>query len=278
METINDLDLLVSALIENKGAAVRESTPIYHVKTDKDNDMLSWMPKTEIQDLSMGLWRVGAIGDGNCMLHSLLTAMSPRYRRQNKTNRQYIADKLKTVLAARVEELMGIADMVYFNIGGSSGIIDSFDALTRLRHELSLEMGAVIARLYGHNFLAVQLGPDLSIKPACQTLGQYNPELPTVLINYIGGGLNFGNVDFESSGHYEVIFRTNLEGLNVSRPVELNDASTTYTFDAASAADILELFSAACAPKRSSSRRSSRRSSSGRRSTRKSSNKKNGSA
>lgn len=278
METINDLDLLVSTIIENKGAAVREATPVYHVKAARDNDMLSWMPKTEIQELSMGLWRVGAIGDGNCMLHSLLTAMSPRYRRQNKTNRQYVADRLKTVLAARVEELKDLADIVYFNVGGASAIIDSFGALTRLRYELSLEMGALIARLYGHNFLAVQLDSDLTIKPACQTLAQYNPELPTVLINYIGGGLDFGNAEFQESGHYEVIFRTNVGGLNTSRPIELNDASTTYTFSPANSVDILELFTTTCGLKRSSNRRSSRRSSSGRRSTRKSSNKKNGAA
>jgi hypothetical protein len=276
LRTINDLENLVIAIIEESGKRMRESSPVYYVKSDADNEMLGWAPHTEIQQIPLGLWRIGAIGDGNCLLHSLLTAMSPSYRRQNKTNRQLIADRWREILVVRVEELKDLADIFYPEIGGAGAIEDSFDIIYTKRDELGLEIGPLIARLYGHNFLAVQLDSELNIKPACQTRIQYDSRLPTVLIHYMGGGLDFGNTNFHESGHYEVIIRTSMAGLNTSRPVEINEMRTSYIASHAEATLLLDLFDAECGHRRSSSsRRSTRRSSSGKRSTRKVSSKKN---
>ena len=279
LQTINDLETLVSVIIEQSNKRMREANPVYHVKTDADNEMLSWAPHTEIQQIPLGFWRIGTIGDGNCMLHSLLTAASPSYRRQNKTNRQLIADTWRTVLSARVGELKDMADIFYFDVGGADAIADSFDIIHTRRDELSLEIGPLIARLYGHNFLAVQLDSELNMKPACQTRIQYDSTAPTILINYLGGGLNFGNAGFHESGHYEVIIRTSMAGLNTSRPVEINELRTSYVLTHAEITLLHELFNAECGPleghRKSSSRRSTRRSSSGKRSTRKASSKKN---
>lgn len=268
LTSINNLESLVVAIIEQTNKRMRESEPIYHVKSDADNEMLSWAPNTEIQQIPLGLWRIGAIGDGNCMLHSILTALSPTYRRQNKTNRQLIADAWREVLMERVEELKDLADILYFNIGGADAIKDSFDIIYTKRDELSLDIGPLITRLYEANFLVVQLDTELNIKPACQTRLTYDPSLPTVVINYLGGGLNFGNVAFQEDGHYEVIIRTSMAGLNTSRPVVINELRTSYVMNSAELTALLELFDSSCGPHRKSS-------SGKRRSTRKSSNKKN---
>ena len=246
LQTLNNLEELVRTIVAGAGRGMRDLSPTYHVKTETDNEMLSWVPHTEIQQIPNGLYRIGAIGDGNCMLHSLLTAMSPTYRRHYKTNRQYIADEWRKILVRRMEELKELADVFYFDIGGAAAIEDSFEIIPKKRSELSLEIGLLIARLYGHNFLAVQLDTELNIKPACQTRIQYDPELPTVLINYMGGGLNFGNVNFQESGHYEVIIRTSMEGLDTTKPVELNEARTSYTPRGEEMASILELFDTVC--------------------------------
>lgn len=49
------------------------------------------------------LWRVGTIGDGNCMLHSLLFALSPTYRAHAVAARKKIALEFRRVLK---EELL----------------------------------------------------------------------------------------------------------------------------------------------------------------------------
>ena len=280
LTSINNLESLVIAIIEQTNKRMREADPTYYVKSDADNEMLSWAPHTEIQQIPLGLWRIGAIGDGNCMLHSILTALSPTYRRQNKTNRQLIADKWREVLMERVDELKDLADIFYFTIGGAAAIEDSFDVIYAKREELGLDIGPLITRLYEANFLAVQLDSELNIKPACQTRLNYDPSLPTVVINYLGGGLDFGNVAFQENGHYEVIIRTSMAGLNTSRAVAINELRTSYVMNSAELTVLLELFDSSCGPllRSSSGRRATRRSSSGRRSTRKSSSKKNGSA
>lgn len=280
LTSINNLESLVVAIVEQSGKRMREADPTYYVKSDADNEMLSWAPHTEIQQIPLGLWRIGAIGDGNCMLHSILTALSPTYRRQNKTNRQLIADTWREVLIERVDELKDLADIFYFNIGGAAAIEDSFDIIYEKRDELGLDIGPLITRLYEANFLAVQLDSELNVKPACQTRINYDPSLPTVVINYLGGGLDFGNVSFQENGHYEVIIRTSMAGLNTSRPVAINELRTSYVMNSAEMTVLLELFDSSCGPqlRSSSGRRATRRSSSGRRSTRKSSSKKSGSA
>lgn len=279
LQKINDLEALVIAIIAESGKRMREARPVYYVKSDADNEMLGWAPHTEIQQIPLGFWRIGAIGDGNCLLHSLLIALSPTYRRQNKTNRQLIADRWREILVARVDELKDLADIFFFEIGGSAAIEDSFAILYEARDELGLEVAPLIARLYGHNFLAVQLDTELNVKPACQTRIQYDSSLPTILIHYMGGGLDFGNTNFQESGHYEVIVRTSMSGFNTSRPVELNELHTSYALTHAETTLILELFDTACGPRRTSSgRRSTRRSSSGKRSTRKASSSKKNSA
>jgi hypothetical protein len=277
LTTINNLEALVVDIIDKSGKRMRETDPTYYVKSDADNEMLSWAPHTEIQQIPLGLWRIGAIGDGNCMLHSILTALSPTYRRQNKTNRQLIADKWREVLMERVEELKDLADIFYFNIGGANAIKDSFDIIYTKRDELSLDIGPLITRLYEANFLTVQLDSELNINPACQTRLVYDPSLPTVVINYLGGGLDFGNIAFQENGHYEVIIRTSMAGLNTSRPVAINELRTSYVMNSEELAILLEIFDSSCGHLRRSSS-GHRRSSSGRRSTRKLSSKKNGAA
>ena len=275
LQNINDLENLVVAIIDESGKRMRETKSVYYVKSDADNEMLGWAPHTEIQQIPLGFWRIGAIGDGNCLLHSLLTAMSPTYRRQNKTNRQLIADRWREILVERIDELKDFADIFFFEIGGAAAIEDSFDIIYTERDELGLEIGPLIARLYGHNFLAIQLDSELNMKPACQTRIQYDSSLPTVLIHYMGGGLDIGNTNFHESGHYEVIIRTSMAGLNTSRPIEINELRTSYVLSHAEVSAVLELFDERCGSRRSSSsRRSTRRSSSGKRSTRKSSSKK----
>lgn len=184
--------------------------------------MLSWKQPNEAQQVGPQLWRIGAIGDGNCMVHSMLFAASPSYRQEGNKHRALIADKFRETLNTRIDELKAVADALYANIGGWEALAESFDILARYkRSEVNIEMGPVIARLYGLNFLAVQAQSG-QLKPVGLTYtdGRYDPSLPTILINYrssqtinlrgsvsssSGSGSGSSSVAGPVANHYEVI-------------------------------------------------------------------------
>lgn len=234
------------------------------------NDMLQWEDSkhkyAQIQELPGGeLARIGTVGDGNCLLHSFLFALSPTYRSHNKAARSYIADGLRDILIARADELRTLADVTYPEIGGAVALEENFEILEGAREELNIEMAPLIAQLYGFNLLAVQVRADMSLRPVCATYIAYNPALPTVLVNYIGGGLDIGNVGegFQAGGHYEAIFAPILVPVEefvvrigrkkkVTEPrVALDNVRTRYIFRHTEMGDLLARFETACRPEMS---------------------------
>jgi hypothetical protein len=231
------------------------------------NDMLQWEDSrhkyAQIQELPGGeLARIGTVGDGNCLLHSFLFALSPTYRSHNKAARSYIADDFRNILIARADELRTLADVTYPEIGGAVALSENFEILEGAREELNIEMAPLIAQLYGFNLLAVQVRSDMSLHPVCATHIAYNPALPTVLVNYIGGGLDIGNggEGFQSGGHYEAIFAPILVPVEessirigrkkkVTEPrVALDNVRTRYIFRHSEMGDLLAQFEIACRP------------------------------
>jgi hypothetical protein len=199
------LEKLVAGIVAIE-ADMKISPTIYKLADADSNDMLGWGAPPEIQELPIPpLLRVGTVGDGNCMLHSLLFATSPTYRSHDADSRSVIADRFREILIAREEELKDLADVFFVEIGGAGALAESFDILHEGREEVNLELGLLIARLYGYNFLAVQVRDDMSLRPVRMTLTNRDETLPTILVNYIGGGLDFGQADFQADGHYEAI-------------------------------------------------------------------------
>jgi len=197
-----------SAVIEivKRTASLKHVIAAYKYADPASNDMLAATKPIEIQVLPLKpLMRVGTVGDGNCLLHAILFSSSPTYRAHNKISRTKISDAFRNILVAREEELLDLADTFYAEAGGAAALVESFEILKGKREEISLEMGPIIARLFGSNLLAIQVKEDISLKPATVTMTNYDPTLPTIVVNYIGGGLNFGNANFQSGGHYEVI-------------------------------------------------------------------------
>ena len=235
------------------------------------NDMLQWEDSkhkyAQIQELPGGeLSRIGTVGDGNCLLHSFLFALSPTYRAHNKAARSYIADKFREILIARADELRSLADVTYPEIGGAAALEENFEILDGKREELNIEMAPLIAQLYGFNLLAVQVRGDMSLHPVCATYIAYNPALPTVLVNYIGGGLDIGNAaeGFMSGGHYEAIFapklvpvveeaapagkRTTRKRKEESPRVSIDLVRTRFIFRHSEIRGLLSAFEVACKP------------------------------
>ena len=229
------------------------------------NDMLQWEDSkhkyAQIQDLPGGFARVGTVGDGNCLLHSFLFALSPTYRAYNKAARSYIADEFRNILIARADELRALADATYFEIGGAVALEENFEILEGAREEIDIEMAPLIAQLYGFNLLVVQVRADMSIHPVCATYIAYNPALPTVLVNYIGGGLDIGNVGegFESGGHYEAMFAPVMVPVELAGAasrkkkadaprVALDNVRTQYIFRQTEIGELLVQFATACRP------------------------------
>ena len=218
LASINDLESLTLAIL---AAYKPHSTtdPEYRVTTS--SAMLSWTQPIEAQQVGAHLWRLGAIGDGNCMVHSMLFAASPSYRMEGNKHRALIADKFREVLNDRTDDLKAIADVLYADLGGWEALEESFDILKRYkRSEVNLEMGPVIARLYGLNFLAVQVvGGELKPQVLTYNDGRYDPALPSVLINYMtsqisnlrgrksssGSGSHSSKAKAPVANHYEVI-------------------------------------------------------------------------
>jgi len=208
-----------------------QKTPEYSI-TDSDT-MLGWKSPTEIQRLPGSMWRVGAIGDGNCMIHSILFAASPSYQLENNTYRAHIAKQIRHELNSRITELKAIADILYSDIGGAMALDESFEILTaHISSELNLEMGPVICRLYGLNFLGIKVVEN-TIKPliATYTDGRYNPDLPSIIVNYRAGrATNIGEKDAAKPmiGHYESIVLGDV--MPKSKSISTFVPATTYMF------------------------------------------------
>jgi hypothetical protein len=212
LERIADLESLMVAIAAQTADLRVEPSQYTLVGIEKGADMLSWKKPAELQQLLMApLARVGTVGDGNCMLHSLLYAASPTYRAHNTKSRSVLADQFREILVEREEELKDLADAFFPEIGGAEALAESFETLREHREEVNLELGLLIARLYECNFLAVQVLEDTSVRPVRVTLTNRSEELPTIVVNYIGGGLDFGHANFQEDGHYEVIIAADLE-------------------------------------------------------------------
>lgn len=240
---IDNLEGLTLAIMEGSRKKVGTATPTYAIMpATKGADMLSWKGNVQIQDLNHGYWRVGAIGDGNCLLHSFMTATSPTYRMQNVTTRQHIVDTFREVLVARMDNIRDQMDILYFEIGGASALEDSLAIINEERDEIGLEVAPAIARLYGFNFLAVGINDLLEWRPFCQTMQGFDEEKPTVLIHYMGAGANFAESEhgFSEAGHYEVIVRPVLPAAaaagGAGRSSTRIRSKTTSNSDAAGAA------------------------------------------
>ena len=207
---IDNLELMTIALLEKGRKRVNDASPAYEVlPAEAGADMLGWKGNVQIQDINHGYWRVGAVGDGNCLLHSFMTAASPTYRAQNMTTRQYIVDNFRKVLMVRMDDIRGQMDMLYFEVGGAAALEDSLEIIIVRRDEIGLEVAPAIAHLYGFNFLAIGINDALEWRPFCQTMTGFDAEMPTILIHYMGAGANFAEHEhgFSEAGHYEVIVR-----------------------------------------------------------------------
>jgi hypothetical protein len=173
--------------------------------------MLSWTMPSQLQTVpGYSLARVGTIGDGNCLLHSILYLASPTYRAQGPRIRAEIADEFRSLLVDRQDALREHLDLMFADVGGAAAFEESMEVLQQFqpggpREELPIELGGAIAGLYGLNFLAVQLTEDLTLRPVAQTMRGFDMERPTLLVNYIGGGVNIGNTGFQLGGHYEAM-------------------------------------------------------------------------
>ncbi len=261
---INDLEVFASTVVANMPKPPSQSVITYGVMSQKSGaDMLSWKPSIQIQDINNGFSRVGAIGDGNCLIHSMFTAASSTYRSLGLKNQQSVVDKFRDVLTLHIDTLKKIVDIMYPEIGSES-LFDSFENLKASsdRSEIDIELAPAIARLYGYNFLAVRINDDLTMLPICQTLHGRDPDLPTIFIHYIGGATNIGgnknNANFGGQGHYEVIIRPVEEhavpessrrrttARASTKKLTLDEFRTQYVMREGDLVAILALFTDAC--------------------------------
>lgn len=279
---IADVETLVNVIVQGL-AGLKLGVTQYRQVAPDDNGMLRWPSGSrkyaDFQELSFyGLGRLGTVGDGNCLLHSILTLMSPTYRAHNGPSRSKIADAFRDVLKAREEQLRDLADAAFAEVGGSSALDESFDILREDREEINIELAPIIGSLYGVNLLAVQINEDMTLRPVCATWKSFDPTRPTILVNYLGGGLDFGNVGFTEGGHYEAILapsvvmpeapaaapaanaaaaaapkrRATRKASAKAKPeeliVSLNEVATEYVFQPGDArlAPILEMFATGC--------------------------------
>jgi hypothetical protein len=271
---IADVETLVNVIVQSL-PGLKLGVSEYRQVSPDDSGMLRWATGSrkyaDFQELSLyDLGRLGTVGDGNCLLHSLLTLMSPSYRAHNGTSRSKIADAFRDVLKAREAQLRNLANTVFAEIGGSAALEESFEILREDREEINIELAPLIGSLYGVNLLAVQINDDMTFRPVCATWKGYDATRPTILVNYLGGGLDFGNVGFVEGGHYEAIIapsvvmpmeasagaaaprRATRKASSKSKTeepiVSLNEVATEYVFQPGDAhlAAILEMFATGC--------------------------------
>lgn len=192
------------------------------VSKEKKDIMLKWEEPFEIQGLPLhNFKRVAAIGDGNCMLHSFLFTTSAIYRSHDNEMRGYIANEWRKELMDKTEELNEDADIFYAESGGRVIIQETLEELLPEEYtELGIEIGPIIARVYGHNWLAVRLDETGALYPVRQTYNNFDPAKPTIVIHYLGGGLDFGqgNQGFRIDGHYESVIHTTISTANSPKP------------------------------------------------------------
>jgi hypothetical protein len=188
------------------------------VPKEKKDIMLKWNDPFEIQGLPLDHFkRVAAIGDGNCMLHSFLFATSAIYRSHDNEMRGYLANEWRKQLIAKTEELNEEADIFYADSGGRVVIQETIDELLPKEYtELGIEFGPIIARVYGHNWLAMGLDETGALHPVRQSYNNFDPAKPTIIIHYLGGGLDFGqgNKGFVMDGHFESVIYTTISTAN----------------------------------------------------------------
>lgn len=213
MEFINDLESLVVGILSELNSEPSTKEPEF--KITESTGMLGAGSTAEVQKIFSNVWRVGIIGDGNCLVHSLLFSTSSSYREQNNATRKMIAVAMREVLNTRIDELKAITDTLYPEIGWMA-LEESFDNLANSTTSyVNLELGPVIARLYGLNFVATTIAGN-KIKPLLITYvdGRFDPALPSALVVYLSGGqaLNVGGktAGETSGGHYEAIVRGTL--------------------------------------------------------------------
>jgi hypothetical protein len=260
---IGDLEVLAITILEAGRKKVEDKPQVYSVMPASEGaDMLSWKKPIQAQDINHGFWRVGAIGDGNCLLHSFMTAMSPTYRMQHMPARQYIVDQFREILIERMEEISDQMDILYTELGGAAALIDSLEIIRVKRDEIGLDVAPAIARIYGLNFLAIAIDDSLTWRPFCQTLNGFDPALPTVLVHYMGAGANFaeGKHGFMEAGHYEIILRPAIQGAAAAAggagrastrrsgaaTIQFDEARTVYVMMPDDLAPIMDLFAREC--------------------------------
>jgi hypothetical protein len=279
------VETLVNEIVARTPGLKHGATSFRQVDPD-DNGMLKWASGSrkyaDFQNLELyGLGRLGTVGDGNCLIHSFLTALSPTYRAHDGKSRSAIADRFRKVLQARADELRDLADVTFAEVGGAAVLEESFGILMEYREEINIELAPLIGYLYGVNLLAVQINDDMTLRPVCATWKGFDPSRPTILVNYLGGGLDFGNVGFMEGGHYEAIIAPTVvvaaaaaapeanaaaaagagAGARARRStrkasakkkedpiVSLNEVATQYVFmpGAAELAPVLAMFAAGC--------------------------------
>lgn len=187
---------------ERKYRVVARSNPI---------KMMKWVDPYEIQGLAIGagnrFQRIGAIGDGNCLLHSFLFATSPTYRSHDNSMREYIAVEFRAQVAANEDELNTLATDYYGEERGGALIIEESmrDLTTKTHDELGVEFVPILGKLFDYNVIAVQRHADGTVRPVRNTFLHFDEENPTVVINYVGSGLDFGHADYAIDGHYEPV-------------------------------------------------------------------------
>ena len=219
--------------------------PLYLVTDPAAMTMLSWGQPQGIQFLTDRIARVGTIGDGNCLLHAILFATSPSYRDCSSADRRILAKQFREYLKAHEDALRDEADTLYAEEGGSGIFDDSFitlhDTSTPPPEELDIEIGLFIAAHLGLNFLAVKLTGDSAdpIEAVCLTFKGYNPDRDTIVVNYYGGGVDFGAVaageSFTAGGHYEAVVDAVTMPTKLTAPKKVLSHSKTLKSSSASA-------------------------------------------
>ena len=172
------------------------------------------------------LLRIGTWGDGNCLLHAILYSTSETYRSLAVKDKPAVAVKFRRILVTRIEELRLMADELYPDIGGADSIEDTFTDLTSSDDSyLGIELGNLIARMYGFNFLAMTIGaPHGSIgqKPSTKlihadpipsTYVGFDVTLPTILVNYVG------------QNHYESILMQHTDKVKVKQHTDIIEST-----------------------------------------------------
>jgi hypothetical protein len=220
--------------------------PLYLATDPAALTMLSWNQPLGIQFLTDRIARVGTIGDGNCLLHAILFATSPSYRACSQADRRILASQFREYLKAHEDALRDEADALYAEEGGSEIFDHSFitlhDTASPPPEELDIEMGLFVAAHLELNFLAVKLTGDPAdpIEAVCLTFKGYKPDRDTILVNYYGGGVDFGAAaigqSFTAGGHYEAVVDAVTMPTKLTAPKKVLSHSKTVKASSAASA------------------------------------------